>query len=346
MSDDRILTAANGDEDAQYEAGLRPRTLDEYIGQERVRENLHVSITAAQAAGRGARSRAVVRPAGAGKDDAGLRDRERAGRADPADGRPGDREAGRPRGDPHEPAGARGALHRRSPPDEPDDRGDPLSGDGGLRARHHDRAGPERALGEGAGAALHAHRRHDPDGPADRRRCARDSASCTGWISTAKRTSARSSSGRRGSSASPIDARRGGRDRAAIAGHAARGQPAAAPGPRLRAGARRGAHHPRRGAARAPAARGRRARLRRDRSPAAAHDHRQVRRRSGRRGEPRRRHERGARRDRGHLRAVSHPDRLSRSHAARTRGDRQGVRLFRTAAIQERIVCGEGAAPA
>ncbi len=48
MSDDRILTAAKGDEDAQYEAGLRPRTLDEYIGQERIRENLSVSIKAAK----------------------------------------------------------------------------------------------------------------------------------------------------------------------------------------------------------------------------------------------------------------------------------------------------------
>jgi len=48
MSDDRILTAAKADEDAQYEAGLRPRTLDEYIGQERVRENLSVSIKAAK----------------------------------------------------------------------------------------------------------------------------------------------------------------------------------------------------------------------------------------------------------------------------------------------------------
>ena len=32
------------DDDAQYEAGLRPRTLDEYIGQDRVRDNLQVSI--------------------------------------------------------------------------------------------------------------------------------------------------------------------------------------------------------------------------------------------------------------------------------------------------------------
>src|SRR3954470_2208382 len=49
MSDDRIVTAARvDDEDAQYEAGLRPRAIDDYIGQDRVRENLQVSITAAR----------------------------------------------------------------------------------------------------------------------------------------------------------------------------------------------------------------------------------------------------------------------------------------------------------
>ena len=48
MSDDRLVTAARVDDDAQYEAGLRPRRLDDYIGQDRVRENLHVSITAAR----------------------------------------------------------------------------------------------------------------------------------------------------------------------------------------------------------------------------------------------------------------------------------------------------------
>jgi Holliday junction DNA helicase RuvB len=36
------------DEDAQYEAGLRPRSLDEYIGQDRVRTNLQVSVAAAR----------------------------------------------------------------------------------------------------------------------------------------------------------------------------------------------------------------------------------------------------------------------------------------------------------
>jgi holliday junction DNA helicase RuvB len=48
MADDRVVTAARVDEDAQYEAGLRPRRLDEYIGQDRIRENLHVAIAAAK----------------------------------------------------------------------------------------------------------------------------------------------------------------------------------------------------------------------------------------------------------------------------------------------------------
>jgi Holliday junction DNA helicase RuvB len=45
---DRLVTAGRVDDDAQYEAGLRPRALDEYIGQERVRDNLQVSIAAAR----------------------------------------------------------------------------------------------------------------------------------------------------------------------------------------------------------------------------------------------------------------------------------------------------------
>ena len=44
----RIVTGARVDEDVQYETGLRPRTLSEYVGQDRLRENLAVSITAAR----------------------------------------------------------------------------------------------------------------------------------------------------------------------------------------------------------------------------------------------------------------------------------------------------------
>ena len=48
MNDDRVVTPGRVEDDAQYEAGLRPRSLDEYIGQDRIRDNLHVSIAAAR----------------------------------------------------------------------------------------------------------------------------------------------------------------------------------------------------------------------------------------------------------------------------------------------------------
>ena len=46
MTSENILSSVQVDEDAQYEVGLRPRQLDDYIGQDRVRENLTVAITA------------------------------------------------------------------------------------------------------------------------------------------------------------------------------------------------------------------------------------------------------------------------------------------------------------
>ncbi len=45
---DRVLSTVRTDDEAQYEVGLRPRALDDYIGQDRVRENLTISITAAR----------------------------------------------------------------------------------------------------------------------------------------------------------------------------------------------------------------------------------------------------------------------------------------------------------
>jgi Holliday junction DNA helicase RuvB len=48
MSADRIVSSVKTEDEAQYEAGLRPRTFNDYIGQDRVRENLTVSITAAR----------------------------------------------------------------------------------------------------------------------------------------------------------------------------------------------------------------------------------------------------------------------------------------------------------
>src|SRR3984893_13212490 len=67
MTDDRIVTATRVDEDAQYEAGLRPKMLDEYIGQDRVRENLQVSIAAARQRGEALDHVLIYGPPGLGK---------------------------------------------------------------------------------------------------------------------------------------------------------------------------------------------------------------------------------------------------------------------------------------
>jgi Holliday junction DNA helicase RuvB len=65
--DDRIVTAARVDEDLQYEAGLRPRVLNDYIGQDRVRENLEVSIAAARQRGEALDHVLLYGPPGLGK---------------------------------------------------------------------------------------------------------------------------------------------------------------------------------------------------------------------------------------------------------------------------------------
>jgi holliday junction DNA helicase RuvB len=67
MSDPRLVNAARVDDDAQYETGLRPRTLRDYIGQARVRENLLVSITAARQRGEALDHVLLYGPPGLGK---------------------------------------------------------------------------------------------------------------------------------------------------------------------------------------------------------------------------------------------------------------------------------------
>jgi Holliday junction DNA helicase RuvB len=67
MTDNRLVTASRADEDLQYEAGLRPRMLDEYIGQDRVRENLQVSIAAAKQRGEALDHVLLWGPPGLGK---------------------------------------------------------------------------------------------------------------------------------------------------------------------------------------------------------------------------------------------------------------------------------------
>jgi Holliday junction DNA helicase RuvB len=67
MPDVRIVNASRVEDDAQYEAGLRPRTLADYIGQEKVRANLEISIAAARQRGDALDHVLLFGPPGLGK---------------------------------------------------------------------------------------------------------------------------------------------------------------------------------------------------------------------------------------------------------------------------------------
>ena len=67
MTEGRVLRPAADPDERQYEAGLRPRSLDEYIGQERIRENLQVSIAAARQRGEALDHVLLYGPPGLGK---------------------------------------------------------------------------------------------------------------------------------------------------------------------------------------------------------------------------------------------------------------------------------------
>src|SRR5829696_1757359 len=66
MTDPRVLTPARVEDDAQDE-GLRPRRLDDYVGQDRIREQLHVAIEAAKGRGEALDHTLLYGPPGLGK---------------------------------------------------------------------------------------------------------------------------------------------------------------------------------------------------------------------------------------------------------------------------------------
>ena len=51
MTADRIIAGAPNNEDEPFETSLRPRHLDEYIGQDKVKDNLRIGIEAAKQRG-------------------------------------------------------------------------------------------------------------------------------------------------------------------------------------------------------------------------------------------------------------------------------------------------------
>jgi Holliday junction DNA helicase RuvB len=66
MTDPRLMTASRVEEDAQDE-GLRPKRLDDYIGQDKIREQLHVAIEAAKQRGEALDHTLLYGPPGLGK---------------------------------------------------------------------------------------------------------------------------------------------------------------------------------------------------------------------------------------------------------------------------------------
>ena len=67
MTDDRIIAAAPTREDEAVEASIRPRTLDEYLGQRPVREQLGIYIEAAKRRGEALDHVLIFGPPGLGK---------------------------------------------------------------------------------------------------------------------------------------------------------------------------------------------------------------------------------------------------------------------------------------
>ena len=234
---DRIQTPHVRDDD-EAEASLRPRRLDEFVGQQALKAQLEVSIKAAAARGEALDHVLLAGPPGPRQDQPGPDHRRGARRPVRADRRPGAGAQGRHRRVPDRPRAARGVLRRRDPPPAARGGGDVLSGDGGRPAADHVRRRRGREGRHAADPAVHADRRDHPRRPADdaaarplrhpapagplrRRRAGRDRRP------QRPRAQRRRAHGRRAG------------DRRALPRHAARGQPAAQARARLRAGPRR-----------------------------------------------------------------------------------------------------------
>ncbi|MGE0058921.1 MAG: Holliday junction branch migration DNA helicase RuvB [Dehalococcoidia bacterium] len=67
MPEDRLLSAGASGDDSNLDATLRPRRIDEYIGQDRIKENLRIAIAAAQKRGEPLDHVLLYGPPGLGK---------------------------------------------------------------------------------------------------------------------------------------------------------------------------------------------------------------------------------------------------------------------------------------
>ena len=172
--------------DELEEVGLRPRTLDEFVGQSQLTEHLQHRVRGRTptAASPSTTCSSPARPGWARpRSPASWPARWESGlRVTAGPGPRANRRSGRP---PHRPAGRRRPVHRRDPSAAPLGRGDPLSGDGGLQARHPDRQGPDGSVASASTFPASPWWAPPPAPDWCPGRCATGSVSSGGSISTA-----------------------------------------------------------------------------------------------------------------------------------------------------------------
>lgn len=97
---ERMVGSELTPEDLDVDRTLRPQRLDDYCGQEHIKQSLRVLIEAAQSRGETLDHVIFSGPSGSGQDHAGYGYRQRAGRSDQDDERSGHRAHRRPGGHP------------------------------------------------------------------------------------------------------------------------------------------------------------------------------------------------------------------------------------------------------
>src|SRR6201992_2724321 len=119
MSDRPLISGSLQPEEAQYEAGLRPRRLADFTGQTKLKENLSIAIEAAKMRGEAMDHVLLYGPPGLGKTTLAAIIAEELHASFPAHRACG-REEARPPRHPQQHPPASGILHRLKPSPAPD----------------------------------------------------------------------------------------------------------------------------------------------------------------------------------------------------------------------------------
>ncbi len=154
------------EDDGALDRALRPQTLDDLIGQDKVRDNLRTMVHAARARGEALDHVLIYGPPGLGKTTLSHIVGIEMGVDSARDRRAGDRARWRSGRHPHQSARQRHPVHRRNPSPEPRRRRSVVSGDGRLCARYRDRQGAKRAQHAPQAAGDHRRRRDHAPGAA------------------------------------------------------------------------------------------------------------------------------------------------------------------------------------